>query len=81
MFENAKELCKYDVAKFKKPDLLDFRYKLELLKINDPESYMYTCMLTTEFIQPIFSSKNTHIVKLYRKRSKRENVYFCDTHA
>ena len=37
MFEKAKEFCEYDVEKFKKPILHGFKYKLELLKSNDPD--------------------------------------------
>ena len=37
MFEKAKELCEYDVANFKKSVLPGFKYKLELLKNNDPD--------------------------------------------
>ena len=31
VFKEAKELCEYDIANFKKPVLPDFKYKLELL--------------------------------------------------
>ena len=37
MFEKAKELCGYDVASFKKLVLSGFKYKLDLLKANDPD--------------------------------------------
>ena len=36
-FEKGKALCEYDVANFKKSVLPGFKYKLELLKTNDPD--------------------------------------------
>ena len=36
-FEKAKALCEYDVARFKKSVLPGFKYKLELLKTNNPD--------------------------------------------
>ena len=53
MFEKAKELCEYDVAKFKKSVLPGFKYNLELLKDNDPKgrSYRSICRLSPMFLK------------------------------
>ena len=40
-FEKAKVLCEYDVANFKKTVLPGFKYKLELLKTNDPDYKLF----------------------------------------
>ena len=73
MFEKAKELCEYDIEKFKKPILHGFKYKLELLKNNDPDykllesSINFSDELTDKnFIHQLDLRQKTKGLRIYR---------------
>ena len=79
IFENAKELCEYDVAKFKEPVLPGFKYKLELLKNNDPDykllesSINFSDEQTDKFIRQLDLRLKVKSLKIYRVVSN-ENI-------
>ena len=72
VFEKAKELCEYDVANFKKSVLPGFKYKLELLKTNDPD---YKLLEKSIKFDDNFETENSRYQLDIRNKIKDLKIY------
>ena len=72
VFEKAKELCEYDVSNFKEPVLPGFKYKLELLKNNDPD---YKLLENSIKFDDNFETENSRYQLDIRNKIKDLKIY------